>query len=261
MSIKKVKQPSLTLNTMENKIYGLIGAKLGHSFSKDFFSNKFGKESIAAEYHNFEIDSIEKFPDIINTGVCGLNVTIPYKEQVKIYLDDIDPIAAKIGAVNVVKIVRSGNKVKAIGYNSDITGFIESIRPLVEPHHRKALVLGTGGASKAVVEGLKLLGINSQLVSRKKSNNTITYSDITGELMEEYKVIVNTTPLGMFPNIDTCPNIPYEFINSKHLCYDLTYNPEETKFLKLCRENGAKTKNGLEMLILQALESWRIWNM
>ncbi len=246
---------------MANKIYGLIGAKLGHSFSKDFFSKKFAKEGISAEYRNFEIDNIEKFSDIIEYGVYGLNITIPYKEQVIDFLDKIDPIAEKIGAVNVVKIVRNANNLETIGYNSDIVGFTESIRPLIENHHKKALILGTGGASKAVIEGLKLMNIKSQLVSRTKSPNTIIYSELNSNLLEEYTIIVNTTPLGMFPNTDSFPDIPYEFLSNKHLCYDLTYNPEETRFLKLSRDNGAKTKNGLEMLILQALESWRIWNM
>lgn len=246
---------------MANKIYGLIGAKLGHSFSKDFFSKKFAKEDISAEYRNFEIDNIEKFSEIIEYGVYGLNITIPYKEQVIDFLDKIDPIAAKIGAVNVVKIVRNADNLETIGYNSDIVGFTESIRPLIENHHKKALILGTGGASKAVIEGLKLMNIRSQLVSRTKSPNTITYSELSSNLLEEYTIIVNTTPLGMFPNTDSYPDIPYEFLSNKHLCYDLTYNPEETRFLKLSRDNGAKTKNGLEMLILQALESWRIWNM
>ena len=246
---------------MANKIYGLIGAKLGHSFSKDFFSKKFAKEDISAEYRNFEIDNIEKFSDIIEYGVYGLNITIPYKEQVIDFLDKIDPIAAKIGAVNVVKIVRNADNLETIGYNSDIVGFTESIRPLIENHHKKALILGTGGASKAVIEGLKLMNIRSQLVSRTKSPNTITYSELSSNLLEEYTIIVNTTPLGMFPNTDSYPDIPYEFLSNKHLCYDLTYNPEETRFLKLSRDNGAKTKNGLEILILQALESWRIWNM
>ena len=246
---------------MANKIYGLIGAKLGHSFSKDFFSKKFAKEGISAEYRNFEIDNIEKFSDIIEYGVYGLNITIPYKEQVIDFLDKIDPIAEKIGAVNVVKIVRNADNLETIGYNSDIVGFTESIRPLIENHHKKALILGTGGASKAVIEGLKLMNIKSQLVSRTKSPNTIIYSELNSNLLEEYTIIVNTTPLGMFPNTDSFPDIPYEFLSNKHLCYDLTYNPEETRFLKLSRDNGAKTKNGLEMLILQALESWRIWNM
>ena len=246
---------------MANKIYGLIGAKLGHSFSKDFFSKKFAKEDISAEYRNFEIDNIEKFSEIIEYGVYGLNITIPYKEQVIDFLDKIDPIAAKIGAVNVVKIVRNADNLETIGYNSDIVGFTESIRPLIENHHKKALILGTGGASKAVIEGLKLMNVKSQLVSRTKSPNTITYSELSSNLLEEYTIIVNTTPLGMFPNTDSYPDIPYEFLSNKHLCYDLTYNPEETRFLKLSRDNGAKTKNGLEMLILQALESWRIWNM
>lgn len=246
---------------MANKIYGLIGAKLGHSFSKDFFSEKFAKEGISAEYRNFEIDNIEKFSDIIEYGVYGLNITIPYKEQVIDFLDKIDPIAEKIGAVNVVKIVRNADNLETIGYNSDIVGFTESIRPLIENHHKKALILGTGGASKAVIEGLKLMNVKSQLVSRTKSPNTITYSELSSNLLEEYTIIVNTTPLGMFPNTDSFPDIPYEFLSNKHLCYDLTYNPEETRFLKLSRDNGAKTKNGLEMLILQALESWRIWNM
>lgn len=245
------------------KKFGLIGYPLGHSFSKNFFNEKFRSENICAEYVNFEISTIEDFNKVLkaNPTLCGLNVTIPYKEQVIGYLDELDKDAAAIGAVNVIKIDRSKGKLKLIGYNSDVLGFTQSIEGLLEPHHKKALVLGTGGASKAINYGLKQLGLETLFVSRNRHNdNTITYSELTPEIMNDYKVIVNCTPVGMYPKADECPDIPYECLTPEHLLYDLLYNPDTTLFMKKGSDNGAIVKNGLEMLLLQAFGAWDIWN-
>ncbi len=246
------------------KKYGLIGYPLGHSFSKNFFNEKFLSENIDAEYVNFEIPTIEEFPKIIqmNPNLCGLNVTIPYKEQIIPFLDELDKDAAAIGAVNVVKPVHDAKgRTKLIGYNSDIIGFTRSIESLLEPHHQKALILGTGGASKAIHHGLLQLGLETIFVSRNpKNSSTIAYADLTPEIMDEYKVIVNCTPVGMYPRADECPDIPYHLLTPKHLLYDLLYNPSTTLFMKKGAENGAIVKNGLEMLLLQAFAAWDIWN-
>lgn len=246
------------------KKYGLIGYPLGHSFSKNFFNEKFLSENIDAEYVNFEIPTIEAFPKIIqmNPNLSGLNVTIPYKEQIIPYLDELDKDAAAIGAVNVIKPVHDAKgRIKLIGYNSDIIGFTRSIESLLEPHHHKALILGTGGASKAIHHGLLQLGLETTFVSRSpKNSSTIAYTDLTPEIMDEYKVIVNCTPVGMYPRADECPDIPYHLLTPKHLLYDLLYNPSTTLFMKKGAENGAIVKNGLEMLLLQAFAAWDIWN-
>lgn len=243
--------------------YGLIGFPLGHSFSKGFFNEKFQTENIDAEYTNYELPSIENFLDVIHhtTNLKGLNVTIPYKQQIIPYLDDLDKDAKEIGAVNVIKFVpQPEGKVLLVGYNSDIIGFTQSLKPLLQPIHRKALILGTGGASKAVYYGLKKLGIESLFVSREKKNSsTLTYNELTTEIINTYNIIINTTPVGMFPHVDTCPSIPYEYLTSNHLLYDLTYNPDETLFMKRGKQQGATVKNGLEMLLLQALAAWEIW--
>lgn len=243
--------------------YGLIGYPLKHSFSIGYFNEKFKAENIDAEYVNFEIPTINDFMQVIeeNPDLCGLNVTIPYKEQVIPFLDELEKDTAKIGAVNVIKIVRlPKGKVKLVGYNSDIIGFTQSIEPLLQSHHKKALILGTGGASKAVYHGLNNLGIESTFVSRTKKNNKfLTYEELTPEVMASHTVIVNTTPVGMFPKVDFCPNIPYEQLTSDHLLYDLLYNPNETLFMKKGQAQGAITKNGLEMLLLQAFAAWEIW--
>lgn len=243
--------------------YGLIGYPLKHSFSRNYFNEKFASENIDAEYVNFEIEDIAAFKRIIdgNPNLRGMNVTIPYKEQVIPYLNGLDPATAKrIGAVNVIKIIRDGKKVQLIGYNSDILGFSHSIEPYLQPQHKKALILGTGGASKAVFCGLEDLGVESTFVSRtKKGPNLLTYDELTPEIMAEHLVIVNCTPVGMYPNVDFCPDIPYECLTSDHLLYDLLYNPDETLFMKKGAEQGATVKNGLEMLLLQAFESWGIW--
>lgn len=244
--------------------FGLIGYPLGHSFSKNFFNEKFRSEGIDAEYVNFEIPTIDLLPKVIasNPDLAGLNVTIPYKEKVISYLDELDECAASIGAVNVIKVTWHKGKPFLKGYNSDVIGFMRSIEALLERHHTKALILGTGGASKAVNYGLAKLGVETRtFVSRsKRGENTITYDDLTPEIMSDYKVIVNCSPVGMYPKADQCPKIPYECLTPRHLLYDLLYNPDTTLFMKRGSDQGAIVKNGLEMLILQAFGAWDIWN-
>ncbi|MDD6592049.1 MAG: shikimate dehydrogenase [Prevotella sp.] len=242
--------------------YGLIGYPLGHSFSIGYFNEKFQNECIDATYENFEIPSIENLTEILdsNPELKGLNVTIPYKEKVISYLDSISPEARAIGAVNVIKVTHKGNKTELKGYNSDVIGFTQSIEPLLERYHRKALVLGTGGASKAIIFSLKSLGIETLTVSRFERHGCVRYEDITPEMIKEYNVIVNCTPCGMYPQTDDCPNLPYEAMDSHTLLYDLIYNPDETLFLKKGKAQGATVKNGLEMLLLQAFASWNFWN-
>lgn len=242
--------------------YGLIGFPLGHSFSKSFFNEKFQNEGIDAEYINFEIKGIDELPEVLATNpeLCGLNVTIPYKEKVLSFLDYISVEARAIGAVNVIRVDHKGDDVVLKGYNSDVIGFTKSIEPLLETFHRKALILGTGGASKAINYGLKSLGLETVLVSRFERPGTIQYKDITPDVVKEYNVIVNCTPSGMFPHYDECPDLPYEALDNHNLMYDLIYNPDETLFMKKGRERGAQTKNGLEMLLLQAFASWDFWN-
>ena len=248
------------------KKYGLIGYPLEHSFSKDFFNRKFKSEHIDAEYVNFQIENIKELKDVLkdNPSLCGLNVTLPYKTQVMPLLDEIDKDARLIGAVNVIKFIKGGRftKLKLKGYNSDIIGFKESIEPLLnkETHHH-ALILGTGGASKAVYHGLKQLGIDVQFVSRVPEAGCITYNEISHEWIEKCNIIVNATPLGMYPHVEEYPDLPYERLTSNHLLYDLLYNPDETLFMRKGKEKGATVKNGLEMLLLQAFASWNIWNM
>ena len=242
--------------------YGLIGYPLGHSFSIGYFNEKFQNECIEATYENFEIPSIENLTEILdsNPELKGLNVTIPYKEKVISYLDSISPEARAIGAVNVIKVNHKGNKTELKGYNSDVIGFTQSIEPLLERYHKKALVLGTGGASKAIIFSLKSLGIETLTVSRYERHGCVRYEDITPEMIKEYNVIVNCTPCGMYPQTDDCPNLPYEAMDSHTLLYDLIYNPDETLFLKKGKAQGATVKNGLEMLLLQAFASWNFWN-
>ena len=247
---------------MATKIFGLVGYPLGHSFSKKYFNEKFADENIDAEYKNFEIEDINEVTDIINhNDICGLNVTIPHKISVIPLLSQIDPIAEAIGSVNVIKIIRTDNGIITRGYNTDAIGFTTSIKPLIQPHHRRALVLGTGGASKAVVYALQqLLGIDVQSVSRNPAPGIITYADLDSKIMESHTVVVNATPLGMYPHVETHPDIPYRLLSPQHLCFDLTYNPSVTTFMRLSSEFGAKTCNGKGMLIGQALAAWDIWN-
>lgn len=241
---------------------GLLGRNISYSFSRTYFSKKFEKECINhITYENFDIESIESFPKLIkNTlNLKGLNVTIPYKEDVIAYLDELNEKAAAIGAVNTIKVCKNG---KLVGYNTDFHGFQESIKPLLEPDHTSALILGTGGASKAVIYALKNLGIKCSYVSRKSSEKVkYTYDELTENIIKKHLVIVNCTPLGTFPNITDCPNIPYEAIGKNHLLYDLIYNPSETQFLKNGKANGATICNGLKMLELQAQKAWSIWNL
>jgi len=245
----------------KSKLFGLLGRDISYSFSRGYFTKKFS--ALNLEHHsyvNFDIPKIEDFPSIIenNESIKGINVTIPYKEEVMAYLDKIDKTAKEIGAVNTIKITKRGN---LKGYNSDVVGFEKSIVPLLEKHHKKALILGTGGASKAIAYALKLNNIKYKFVSRNpKTKKQISYKDLSQEIMQDYTIIVNSTPLGTSPDVDKCPAIPYQFITSKHLLYDLIYNPEVSKFLANGKANGAKIKNGYEMLELQAEESWRIWN-
>ena len=245
------------------KKYGLIGHPLGHSFSRSFFNQKFETEHVDAEYVNFDLADVKELKDVLheNPTLSGLNVTLPYKTQVISLLDEVDKDAKQIGAVNVIKFQKGlFGKIKLKGYNSDIIGFKDSIKPLLNETHKKALILGTGGASKAVYYGLQQLGIEPLYVSRTKKDSLITYDEITPEIMAAYTVIVNATPLGMTPNVDMTPDIPYSLLTSEHLLYDLLYNPDETLFMRKGKEQGATVKNGLEMLLLQAFASWRIWN-
>jgi len=242
--------------------YGLIGYPLSHSFSKGFFNNKFESEKLDAEYINFEIPSISEFKALIagNPELKGLNVTIPYKEQVIKYLDDVDDAVKEIGAVNVIKFIRVKNKLKLKGYNSDVIGFSDSIAPILNENNKNALILGTGGAAKAVAYAFKKLGITYKYVARTPKKGQFAYTDLDEKIIGEYPIVVNSTPLGMFPNVDEAPDIPYQYLTSNHLLYDLLYNPDVTKFMKLGKERGASVKNGLEMLLLQAFASWNIWN-
>lgn len=238
--------------------YGIIGNPLGHSFSKGFFTEKFAREGIDAEYLNFQIPEIGKLTEVLqeNPELRGINVTLPYKTEVIPFLDELSNEAREIGAVNVVQI-RNGH---LKGFNSDIIGFTRSIQPLLKPHHRKALILGTGGASRAIRVGLTRLGLEWKYVSRTPREGMITYEDITAKTLREYEVIVNCSPVGMFPKVDECPAIPYEFLTQDNLLYDLVYNPENTLFMKKGALQGAVVKNGLEMLHLQAIASWEFWN-
>ena len=297
-------------------LYGLIGFPLGHSFSRGFFTEKFARENIDAEYRNFEIPDASMLLDVIrqHPNLRGLNVTLPHKQAVIPFLHAMSDEAREIGAVNVIKVERLDNltisqmdkessekdvklsncklsncQIHLTGFNSDIIGFSESIRPLLQPWHTKALVLGTGGASKAICVGLKRLGLEWTNVSRKAKapsplplwgsasapensseqkhspkggagRGLLAYSDLTADVMQEYTVIVNCTPVGMFPKVNAAPDIPYECLTPRHLLFDCVYNPEDTLFMQKGRAQGAVVKNGLEMLHLQALASWRFWN-
>lgn len=246
------------------KLYGLIGFPLGHSFSAKFFNEKFSREGIDAEYRNFELEEIDELMELLAEypRACGLNVTIPYKKAVIPYLTDISAEAKAIGAVNTIKIVsdNSGNIKSMCGYNTDAPAFARTLAALLPNDDVSALVLGTGGASQAVVHALTQLGISHISVSRTPAEGRLTYADLTPEIIAAHRIIVNTTPVGMSPHVDACPDIPYEQLTPAHICYDLIYNPAETLFMKKAAERGATVKNGLDMLRLQALIAWRIWN-
>lgn len=258
--------------------FGLIGHPLGHSFSRKFHNERFEKLGIDAEYENFDLEDIQLLPSVIkeNENLRGLNVTIPYKQEVMQFLNELDPLAEKIGAVNVVKIIPieslasegfmpsevSETKIPGFylkGYNSDIVGFRDSLKPMLSGKEKSALILGTGGASKAIKVALEEMGMKTTYVSRTPAEGRLTYADLTPKIMAENLVIVNCTPLGMFPKVDTCPEIPYNLLTPEHVCFDCVYNPEVTLFMNNAATFGAKVKCGYEMLVGQAIESYRIW--
>ena len=241
------------------RLFGLIGYPLSHSFSEKYFTEKFEQEEITeCSYNLFAIKTIDELPILLrnNPELEGLNITIPYKKQVLPFLNASN-IPDGLDACNCINITGG----KLVGYNTDVTGFEKSLKPLLKSYHKKALVLGNGGATAAVAFVLRKLGISFDIVSRKiHDNSTFTYKEIDKKVMEENTVIINTTPVGLYPNTEACPDIPYKFIGESHLLYDLVYNPAKTVFLQKGEEKGATIKNGEEMLVLQAEESWRIWN-
>ena len=251
------------MDKKKTDLYGLVGFPLGHSFSKPYFTDKFSRQNIPAEYRNFEIENIADIRDIIATNpqLRGLNVTIPHKELVIPFLDSLSEDAAKIGAVNVISIQRKDEKIHLTGYNTDYIGFRYALSQLIHPEtHPKALILGTGGASKAVAYALSSLHIEYTLVSHSGKKNAINYSELTTDILQAHRIIINTTPLGTFPHTETFPPIPYSLLTLQHLAYDLVYNPAETMFLQKAKAQGAVIKNGEEMLQRQAEAAWDIWN-
>ena len=242
------------------KRFGLLGRNISYSFSKKYFTDKFNNENfVGCTYENFDIPEITAFPEVIKniSDLKGLNVTIPYKETVIPFLDKLSKKAQLIGAVNTIKITKKG---KLKGYNTDYYGFKKSLQPLLQPHHKKALILGTGGASKGVAFALDELDITYTFVSREAKENGIDYDRINATTFDNYQIIINATPVGTSPNVDAFPLLPYEFFTEKHIAYDLIYNPAETQFLKKAKDQGAQIKNGLDMLIFQAEKAWKIWN-
>lgn len=238
--------------------FGLVGRNISYSFSKGYFTEKFAVQGLGDHsYENFDIQSIDEFPKLIQESkdLKGLNVTIPYKEEVIPYLMKLSKNAKKIGAVNTIKISKKGLK----GYNTDVYGFQKSIEPFLKKHHKKALILGTGGASKAVAFVFDKQGISYTFVSRRPANNQFEYNDLNEEILREYTILINCTPLGTYPNIDDKPAVPYRFLTKKHLLFDLIYNPEKTAFLKEGETQGTTICNGLRMLELQAEKAWEIW--
>lgn len=240
------------------KQFGLIGKTLGHSFSKSYFENKFEKEGVKnTSYDNFPLETIDEFKTLIKEhSFCGINVTIPYKVSVIPMLDELSEEVKEIGAVNTIQFIKG----KLVGFNTDYLGFHNSLKPFLENTMEKALILGTGGASKAVVYALEKIGISCTCVSRKPQKDQLSYKDLNELAIKHHLLIINTTPLGTSPDLDQCPDIPYEFISEKHLLMDLIYNPSETLFLKKGKQNGANILNGKSMLIHQAEEAWKIWH-
>jgi shikimate dehydrogenase len=246
------------------KLLGLIGYPLSHSFSAGYFSEKFRKEGIRDfEYRNFPLQNLSGFRELIKThpDLLGLNVTIPYKEEIIDYIDKIDPVAKKISAVNTLKFFQDGSRKAIAGYNTDYYGFRDSLVPNLDSRHRNALILGTGGASKAVAFVLDELGIKYFFVSRKPERGELGYHDLCISIIQKHLLIINTTPLGTFPEIGSFPDIPYDLLTPDHLLYDLVYNPPETEFLRFGRQKGTNCINGQKMLELQAEKSWEIWNL
>ena len=238
-------------------IYGLIGKKLNYSFSSEYFANKFEKEGIKdSEYHNFPLPNIADIKELLaeNPNIKGLNVTIPYKQQIVAYLDELSEDAKKVGAVNTIEF-KDG---KLIGHNTDVIGFEESLKPLLNAKHKKAVIFGIGGAAKAAAFVMKKLKIPTRVISRDRTKQT--YKDVNKAFLRERQILINTTPLGTFPNVDECVDIYYHGITAYHLAFDVVYNPEETLFLQKAKKQGATIKNGREMLELQAEASWKIWN-
>ncbi len=244
------------------KQYGLIGRKLGHSFSKQYFTEKFAREGIDAKYELYELAEISDLEALFrDVELWGLNVTIPYKEEIIPYLDSLDEQASRVGAVNVVRFVREDGGLKLKGYNSDVVGFVDSIKPHLTSAHTKALVLGTGGAAKAMKCGLEMLGLSCMYVSRQPKEDGMMYDELTQDVMREYTVVVNATPLGMYPNVDGCPPIPYVYVGEGHVLFDAVYNPLETLFLKKGAAQGAVCIGGLDMLHKQAEAAWKTFNL
>ncbi len=244
----------------KQKQFGLIGKNISYSFSKKFFTDKFRDNYFEnCSFDNYDIQSIDEFPEILkNKFIKGLNVTIPYKEEVIPFLNKLSKKAKKIGAVNCIKI--SKKKKIAKGYNTDCYGFKKSLKPHLKEHHKKALILGTGGASKAIAYVLEELQIAYKFVSRNPDKHQLSYQELTKDILEEYTVIINCSPVGTFPNIEEKPDLNYSFFTKKHIAYDLVYNPEKTAFLKHAEQNKAVIKNGYDMLVFQAEKAWDIWN-
>lgn len=241
------------------KTYGLLGRNISYSFSRKYFSEKFSAEDIPAVYQNFDLQDISEFREVVRKyeTLSGLNVTIPYKEKIIEFLDEMDPVAREIGAVNTIKFLKGG---KLRGYNTDYYGFMESIKPYLQPQHRAALILGTGGASKAVAYALTRLGISYRFVSRSPKPGEFSYTGLSREHLEEFRIIINCTPLGTYPKTEEAPVLPVQFLGKDHLVYDLIYNPEITRLMQLAAERDATVLNGRSMLELQAEKAWEIWN-
>lgn len=239
--------------------FGLLGRNISYSFSKSYFSKKFREEGTDAAYENFDLPEVKGIRDVLerNPALEGFNVTIPYKEEIILFLDELDPVAGEIGAVNTVKVSKEG---KLVGFNTDYFGFCESIRPYLNENHKKALILGTGGASKAIAYGLESMGIPYKFVSRNPSEDRLSYDQLSGTVMQEHQIIINCTPLGTSPKTEEYPALPIHLISPRHLVFDLIYNPSETRLMKLASGEGATTANGLRMLELQAEKAWEIWN-
>lgn len=245
------------------RLFGLIGFPLSHSFSEAYFKKKFAEEGISdCDYRLFSIPIISELTTILqeNPDLCGFNVTIPYKKEVFPFLTHVDPVAAEVGAVNTVKVIRNGQKLELHGYNTDILGFEYSLTPLLGGR-KKALILGTGGAAMAVAYVLKKLEIPFLFVSRNPSEQSIAYHQIDQQLLDEHTIVINTSPVGMYPNITEAPSLPYHLLSDRHLLYDLVYNPEITRFMKNGLDQGCVVKNGLEMLHIQAEEAWKIFRL